>query len=85
MLRLKPNCECCDADLWPDQPGAFICTFECTYCETCATGPLAGTCPACGGGLVARPVRPAALLARYPAQTERAPLKSGCPAPAAAA
>jgi hypothetical protein len=71
MLQLRPNCECCDADLAPDRPGAFICTFECTFCEACANGRFGGACPNCGGGLVARPARPTALLAKYPASTER--------------
>lgn len=71
MLQLRPNCECCDRDLPPDSPDARICTFECTFCALCADGPLAGVCPNCGGELVRRPVRPAALLARYPASGER--------------
>jgi hypothetical protein len=66
MLQLRPNCECCDADLAPDQPGGFICSFECTFCEACANGRFGGACPNCGGQLVARPTRAAALLAKYP-------------------
>ena len=49
----------------------MICTFECTFCESCATERFGGTCPNCGGGLVARPARPTALLARFPGSTER--------------
>lgn len=60
MLTLRPNCECCDADLAPDAAGAMICTFECTFCEACTEGRFGGVCPNCGGGLVARPVRPTA-------------------------
>jgi uncharacterized protein len=71
MLKLKPNCECCDRDLPPESDRARICTFECTYCADCAVNTLKGVCPNCGGNLVARPVRPAALLAKYPASTER--------------
>lgn len=71
MLQLRPNCECCDIDLAADGPGAFICSFECTFCEACATGRFGGVCPNCGGGLVARPTRPEALLAKYPASGER--------------
>ncbi|MBL9012436.1 MAG: DUF1272 domain-containing protein [Alphaproteobacteria bacterium] len=70
MLALKPNCECCDADLPPDA-SAVICSFECTFCPDCASGRFGGVCPNCGGGLVTRPVRPAALLAKYPPATER--------------
>jgi hypothetical protein len=71
MLLLKPNCECCDRDLPPDTLEARICTFECTFCEDCAHKRFQGACPNCGGNLVARPIRPPALLAKYPASTER--------------
>lgn len=71
MLDLRPGCERCDSDLPPDSTGARICSFECTWCVECADGPLAGVCPNCGGGLVARPIRPAALLGDFPASTER--------------
>ena len=75
MLALRPNCECCDRDLAADSPDAFICTFECTFCRDCVDGVLAGTCPNCGGNLVSRPVRPAALLLTYPGRKERTPIK----------
>ena len=71
MLKLKHNCECCDCDLPPESAHARICTFECTFCATCADGVFGGVCPNCGGNLVARPVRPAAMLAKYPASAER--------------
>ncbi len=71
MLELRPNCECCDRDLPPESDLARICTFECTFCADCAEGVLGGRCPNCGGDLVRRPVRPAALLVKYPAATER--------------
>lgn len=71
MLALRPNCECCDTDLPPETTQARICTFECTFCADCAETRFAGACPNCGGELVRRPVRPAAALARFPAQTER--------------
>jgi hypothetical protein len=70
MLALRPNCECCDADLAPDAE-ARICTFECTFCAECAAVRFSGICPNCGGDLMKRPTRPAALLAQYPASTER--------------
>ena len=63
MLELRPNCECCDRDLPPDSPEAMICTFECTFCRACVAVNLGGVCPNCGGGFVARPIRPGALLA----------------------
>ncbi|MFO1035650.1 MAG: DUF1272 domain-containing protein [Geminicoccaceae bacterium] len=71
MLELRPNCECCDRDLPPDSPDARICTYECTFCSTCAEDTFGGRCPNCGGNLVARPIRPAANLLRHPASTQR--------------
>ena len=71
MLQLRPNCECCDRDLPPDSTEALICSFECTFCRTCAERVLDGRCPNCGGELVARPRRPAEKLAKYPASTAR--------------
>ena len=72
MLKLRPNCECCDKDLPPDAADALICTFECTFCADCAANRMpGGRCPNCGGELVRRPVRPPAMLAKYPASTER--------------
>ncbi|MDO8380398.1 DUF1272 domain-containing protein [Phenylobacterium sp.] len=71
MLALRPNCEACDRDLPPESGAARICTFECTFCADCVDGPLGGVCPNCGGNLVVRPIRPAALLLKYPASTER--------------
>ncbi|MFH1794764.1 MAG: DUF1272 domain-containing protein [Pseudomonadota bacterium] len=83
MLDLRPNCECCDRDLPPQSADAMICTFECTFCADCATNVLAGICPNCGGDLVRRPVRPAAMLAKYPASTRRVLKAEGCPQRAA--
>jgi uncharacterized protein len=78
MLQLRPNCECCDRDLPPDSTEAFICSFECTYCRACASTVLAGHCPSCRGELVARPRRPAAKLADYPASDQRVLRHGGC-------
>jgi hypothetical protein len=78
MLQLRPNCECCDCDLPPESLEARMCSFECTFCRTCAETVLHGKCPNCGGELVRRPVRPAAALAKYPAATERVVKKDGC-------
>ena len=71
MLILKPNCECCDRDLPPESGDARICTFECTFCADCVEARLGGVCPNCSGILVERPIRPAALLAKYPPSAER--------------
>jgi hypothetical protein len=78
MLQLRPGCECCDRDLPADAPDAVICSFECTFCRSCATTVLGGTCPNCGGELVARPRRPADKLAKFPPSTERVHKPAGC-------
>ncbi|MDQ7990965.1 MAG: DUF1272 domain-containing protein [Candidatus Dactylopiibacterium sp.] len=71
MLQMRPGCECCDKDLPADSPEARICSFECTFCATCAQTVLNHVCPNCGGELLPRPRRPEAALARHPASTER--------------
>ena len=58
MLELRPNCELCDKDLPPDSSEACICTYECTFCSNCVETVLKNVCPNCGGGFVARPIRP---------------------------
>ena len=78
MLQMRPGCECCDKDLPPERAGARICSFECTFCEACATGVLGGTCPNCGGELVPRPSRSRAKLASNPASTQRIYRPQGC-------
>jgi hypothetical protein len=78
MLELRPNCECCDKDLPPDAADVMICTFECTFCANCATNVLGGICPNCGGNFSPRPIRPAALLAKYPPSTKRVLKAEGC-------
>ena len=82
MLKLRPNCECCDRDLPPDSLDARICTFDCTFCVDCVEMRLRGVCPNCGGEFVRRPRRPAAKLARFPASTERVLKPEGCASPA---
>jgi hypothetical protein len=78
LLDLKPGCECCDRDLPPASPDARICTFECTFCATCADE-MGGVCKNCGGNVVERPIRPVALLESAPASIERVFNPSGCP------
>jgi hypothetical protein len=78
MLQLRPSCECCDKDLPPDSTEARICSFECTFCASCAENVLAGKCPNCGGELVVRPRRPASKLTKFPASTERVVKQHGC-------
>ena len=78
MLEMRPNCECCDKDLAPEAAGARICSFECTFCEGCATSVLGGKCPNCGGELVARPTRSLAKLVNNPASKQRVYKPAGC-------
>jgi len=78
MLQLRPNCECCNRDLPPESVEARICSFECTFCASCADTVLDGKCPNCGGELVARPRRPGSKLAEYPASAERVFKPKGC-------
>ena len=77
-LELRPTCECCDADLPPESNSARICTYECTYCATCAEE-MGGRCKNCGGNLERRPIRPASLLGDNPASTTRVFNPSNCP------
>ena len=81
ILDLRPNCECCDADLGPTAE-ALICTYECTFCPACAHGILAGTCPNCLGNLERRPIRPqagpAGGLEKHPPSTRRIVKSEGC-------
>ena len=81
MLQLRPNCEACDVDLPPNAVNARICSYECTFCANCVTNLLHNVCPNCGGGLVARPIRPAVArragvgLPHQPASSKRVHLK----------
>ncbi len=58
MLELRPTCENCNKLLPPASPEARICTYECTFCAACVENVLQNVCPNCGGGFVARPIRP---------------------------
>jgi hypothetical protein len=58
-LQLRPNCEYCDKDLPPASLEARVCSYECTFCADCVENKLHNVCPNCGGGFVARPIRPA--------------------------
>ena len=70
MLAMRPDCERCGADLPADAPGAFICSFECTFCAECSDA-LDESCPNCGGELMDRPTRSKELQVNYPASVER--------------
>ena len=70
MLEMRPDCERCGTDLPAQAHGAFICSFECTFCADCADE-LDERCPNCGGELMDRPVRAKKLLEKFPASDVR--------------
>ena len=70
MLEMRPDCERCGTDLPAARHGAFICSFECTFCAECADE-LDERCPNCGGELVDRPTRTGKALKDHPASSER--------------
>ena len=70
MLEMRPDCERCGSDLAAEKPGAFICSFECTFCTNCAEE-LDDICPNCGGELMDRPTRAKALHEKFPPTAER--------------
>jgi hypothetical protein len=70
MLEMRPDCERCGTDLAAEAPGAFICSFECTFCAECADA-LDEQCPNCGGELIDRPTRAKRLQGEHPASTQR--------------
>ena len=75
MLELRPVCEHCAKALPPESGEAMICSFECTFCQSCVEHLLQNVCPNCGGGFTTRPVRPKQdrkngnYLGKYPAST----------------
>lgn len=54
-LEMKASCEKCAAEL-PHGAGAYICSYECTFCDGC-TEEMEYLCPNCGGELRRRPRR----------------------------
>jgi uncharacterized protein len=54
-LEMRTVCERCGNAVAADGE-ARICSFECTFCVSCA-GSLDHVCPNCGGELVVRPRR----------------------------
>jgi uncharacterized protein len=64
MLELRPVCENCA------KPLPMICTYECTFCNSCVQSVLHNVCPNCGGGFEKRPVRPKSGLAKFPPKSE---------------
>ncbi|WP_400079067.1 DUF1272 domain-containing protein [Winogradskyella sp. R77965] len=70
MLEIRPNCEHCNKDLPNISIEAMICSFECTYCKTCALDIFENVCPSCAGNFVKRPIRPQKEIKKYPASTK---------------
>jgi hypothetical protein len=56
MLKMKPKCETCQTETAMDSL-AYICSFECTFCESCTQSTHKGVCPNCSGELLLRPKR----------------------------
>ena len=71
MLEIRPNCEHCNKDLPNTSTEAMICSFECTYCKTCAIEIFENVCPSCSGNFVERPIRPSKMIQKYPASTKK--------------
>jgi len=77
MLRLRPNCECCNKDLPPESKEALICSFECTFCRSCAETILkAGAQTAVESSFST--ASPWGKLQKFPASTERVYKPDGC-------
>jgi hypothetical protein len=70
MLEMRPDCERCGCDLPAELPGAFICSFECTFCAECSEA-LDERCLNCGGELMDRPTRAKHHHAKSPPSAER--------------
>jgi uncharacterized protein len=56
-MQMKANCEKCNTFLAMDGE-AFVCSYECTFCGSCAAG-MQFVCPNCNGELLKRPKRKA--------------------------
>ena len=54
-LEMRTECERCGTQLALDGDAA-ICSFECTFCTSCAEH-MDHVCPNCSGELVSRPKR----------------------------
>ncbi|KEI71899.1 alginate lyase [Endozoicomonas elysicola] len=55
MMKMKKHCQQCQAKT-DEADLAFICSFECTFCSTCADH-QDFICPNCNGELLQRPRR----------------------------
>ncbi len=71
MLEIRPCCEHCGKQLPNHSREAMICSFECTYCKSCALDVFENVCPSCGGNFCERPIRPHKHLEKYPPVSQR--------------
>ncbi len=55
MLKMKKECAKCHVTTDKDKT-AYICSYECTYCESCSQE-MEHVCPQCNGELILRPKR----------------------------
>lgn len=55
-MLMRATCERCEGALPLDAETAYICSFECTFCEACTTA-MQMVCPNCSRQLVRRPTR----------------------------
>jgi hypothetical protein len=69
MLKMKDKCEKCGTHTGLTDM-AFICSFECTFCEACANS-MACICLNCSGELVRRPLRVKSPIAVAAAQVSK--------------
>jgi hypothetical protein len=55
-LEMRGACEKCGKTTPHDSAEVYICSFECTWCGSCAEA-MSHACPNCGGELLRRPRR----------------------------
>lgn len=70
-MEIRLNCENCGKSLPNESAEAMICTFDCTFCESCVSDVLKNVCPNCGGGFEKRPTRPQQHLAKHPPRKDK--------------
>ena len=56
-LEMRAACERCEKPLLAESADAYICSYECTWCGSCADA-MSHICPNCEGELLRRPRRP---------------------------
>ena len=56
-LEMRAACERGGKPLPLDSADAYICSYECSWCGSCADA-MNHVCPNCGGELLRRPRRP---------------------------